>query len=203
MSRPLLILDLDETLVYACERELAFAPDFRAAHYFVYRRPHLSAFLDYCFSDFDVAVWTSSGRGYAAEVVEQIFAGRELRFFWTGERCTQRTNFDTWERYTVKDLRKVRNLGFALERVLMVDDSPEKLDRHYGKHIHINPFEGDPSDAELPALVKYLCSIHQHSNYRTIEKRYWRTMLSQGSGGVVIREVKLQPFGQDRQTGGV
>jgi len=175
VNRPLLILDLDETLVHGTERELGTAPDFRVARYAVYRRPHLAAFLDYCFSEFEVAVWTSAGRVYASEVVAQILGGRELRFFWTAERCTQRMNFASYERYFVKDLRKVRKLGYSLEQVLMVDDSPEKLERHYGNHILIPPFEGDLSDAELPALAEYLRNIRDEPNYRCIEKRHWRT----------------------------
>lgn len=175
VNRPLLILDLDETLVYATEQELSSAPDFRIARYAVYRRPHLSAFLDYCFSDFDVAVWTSASRSYASEVVRQVFGDRELRFFWSAERCIQRIDFRTYDSYTVKDLRKVRRLGFALEQILMVDDSPEKLERNYGNYIRIAPFEGDVSDSELPHLVDYLRSIRNQPNYRTIEKRHWRT----------------------------
>lgn len=180
VNRPLLILDLDETLVYATEKELGSPPDFRIAHYSVYRRPHLSAFLDYCFTEFDVAVWTSASRTYASEVITQVFGGRELRFFWSGERCIQRRDFNTHETYTVKDLRKVRRLGFSLEQVLMVDDSPEKLERHYGNHIRIAPFEGDVSDAELPSLAEYLRSIRDQPNYRTIEKRHWRAKSQAG-----------------------
>jgi TFIIF-interacting CTD phosphatase-like protein len=173
--RPLLILDLDETLVYGTKQELPSAPDFLVAHYFVYRRPHLPEFLDYCFTDFDVAVWTSASRSYASEIVARLFGDRELRFFWSGERCTQRVNLTTYEQYTVKDLRKVRKIGFPLEQILMVDDSPEKLERHYGNHIRIPPFEGDPDDVELLALADYLRSIRLHPNYRAIEKRHWRT----------------------------
>jgi RNA polymerase II subunit A small phosphatase-like protein len=59
----------------------------------------------------------------------------------------------------------------------MVDDSREKLERHYGNHILIAPFEGDPSDAELPQLASYLRSIRDQPNYRIIEKRHWRTVI--------------------------
>jgi len=101
-----------------------------------------------------------------------------LRFFWSAERVTQRVNFKTYEQYTVKDLRKVRKFGFPLEQVLMVDDSPEKLERNYGNHIRITPFEGDPSDAELPHLANYLRSIRNQPNYEPFEKRHWRTTIN-------------------------
>ena len=107
MNRPFLILDLDETLIYATERDLASPPDFRVGPYAVYRRPHLTAFLDFCFAAFDVAVWTSASHSYASEVVGHIFAGRQLRFLWTGHRCTPRFDPETGERYDVKDLRKI------------------------------------------------------------------------------------------------
>ena len=167
----LLILDLDETLVYATEQELATQPDFRVAQYAVYRRPHLEEFLNYCFEDFEVAVWTSSGRGYATEVVAQILPNRELRFFWTADRCTQRFNWKTHDPYVVKNLAKIRKLGIQLERVLMVDDSAEKLERQYGNHILIPPYEGDLSDGEIAMLADYLRSIRDCPNYRTVEKR--------------------------------
>jgi len=135
----------------------------------------LDEFIAYCFEAFDVAVWTSSGREYADAVVRQVFGDRPLQFFWTAERCTQRTNLETYERYNVKDLRKVRRLGISLEQTLMVDDSPEQLERAYGNHIWIPPFEGDKSDVELRHLGAYLKIIRPQPNFRIIEKRHWRS----------------------------
>jgi RNA polymerase II subunit A small phosphatase-like protein len=178
VTPPLLILDLDETLVYAVEGELSRPADFRVGPYAVYCRPHLARFLDYCFSDFAVAVWTSSGRSYAGEVVDRVFQGRRLQFFWTYDRCTQRANPETHEPYTVKDLRKVRKRGIPLERVLVVEDSPEKLERHYGNHIRLKAFEGDATDRELPLLAEYLRRIRDAPNYRALEKRQWRAKVS-------------------------
>jgi TFIIF-interacting CTD phosphatase-like protein len=175
--KPLLILDLDETLVHATTRSMDAEPAFRAAGYDVYRRPNLDAFLEQCFSIFDVAVWTSAGRDYATEIVHNVFGGRELRFFWAAERCTRRVNLATYEQYNVKDLKKVRRLGVPLERVLMVDDSPEKLERNYGNYIRVTPFLGNMDDAELPKLARYLDMIRGVANYRTIEKRHWRNQV--------------------------
>jgi len=56
VSRKLLILDLDETLIHARETALDREADFRVAHYHVFRRPHLDAFQEQCFRWFDVAV---------------------------------------------------------------------------------------------------------------------------------------------------
>lgn len=50
-ERILLILDLDETLIYASEAALDREPDFT-----VYRRPWLDEFLARCERNFDLAV---------------------------------------------------------------------------------------------------------------------------------------------------
>lgn len=44
-DRPLLILDLDETLVHARTKPLPHAPDLSIAPYVLYRRPGLEGFL--------------------------------------------------------------------------------------------------------------------------------------------------------------
>jgi NLI interacting factor-like phosphatase len=44
----LLILDLDETLIYATEEPLQRVPDFIIGPYAVYRRPYLTEFLTSC-----------------------------------------------------------------------------------------------------------------------------------------------------------
>ncbi|GEP44240.1 HAD family hydrolase [Brevifollis gellanilyticus] len=178
MSQPLLILDLDETLIHATKSPLDRPSDFVVGPFEVYRRPLLSEFLERIASQFELAVWTSAGSEYAAEIVARVFRDYPLRFLWSAARCTQRTNHETFERYTVKDLRKVTRLGFSLERMLMIDDSPEKLERNYGNHIRIQPFEGDLADDELPRLANYLLSIRDVPNYRGLEKRHWRSQVS-------------------------
>ncbi len=181
--RPLLILDLDETLIHATKSPLDRPSDFVIGHAMVYRRPFLSEFLAGIADHFELAVWTSAGSDHAAEIVAQVFPDYQLNFVWSSAKCTQRTDHEMHERYTVKDLRKVARLGYSLERILMVDDSPEKLERNYGNHIRIKPFEGDPTDAELPILATYLLSIRDAPNYRTVEKRHWRTHLTTAGCG--------------------
>ena len=69
----LLILDLDETLIFASEERLERDAEFRADRYHVYRRPHLTEFLILCHQQFQIAVWSASGANYLAAVVETIF----------------------------------------------------------------------------------------------------------------------------------
>jgi carboxy-terminal domain RNA polymerase II polypeptide A small phosphatase len=182
-SRKLLILDLDETLLYANERPLARPANFEVAAYHVYLRPGLEAFLDAMSGVFRLAVWTSSSPAYASAICERVFAYRHaLEFVWARDRCTPERDFilDSWSH--AKRLRKVRRRGYALDHVLMVDDSPEKHTRNYGNLVRVTPFTGDPADDELPALATYLHSLADVPNVRAVEKRFWRKRLMSAAG---------------------
>jgi RNA polymerase II subunit A small phosphatase-like protein len=171
----LLILDLDETLIFGTPTPLAHPPDFRAEPYHVYRRPQVAAFLDYCLDAFEVAVWTSASRGYAGDIVRNLFPAPErLSFLWSVERCTNHRNLETMQSHWLKDLNKVRRRGYPLERVLMVDDSPEKLARSYGNLVRVSTWEGDPADDELGHLAAYLETLGAVPSVRAVEKRGWR-----------------------------
>jgi hypothetical protein len=54
-NRPLLILDLDETLIRGATQALDRAPDMMLAHYFVYFRPHVREFLAQCNEKFTLS----------------------------------------------------------------------------------------------------------------------------------------------------
>jgi RNA polymerase II subunit A small phosphatase-like protein len=174
-DRILLILDVDETLVFATEQKLDREPDCIVGPYHVYRRPHLEAFLRACRQQFKLAIWSSSTVDYAEAVVRATFpAGIEPIFIWHRKHCVQRFDVERHETYFVKDLKKLKRRGFSLERVLIVEDTPQKVQRNYGNAIYVTPFYGDPEDDELQRLATYLESLRSASNVRSIEKRGWR-----------------------------
>lgn len=172
-ERPLLILDLDETVVHASEYELR-AADFHVAGLFVYKRPHLDEFLRELSPHFQFAVWTSSSADYASYMVGRLFENHPLAFVWSRIRCTRRYDPELLDAHFVKDLAKVKRQGFDLKRVLMVDDSPEKLLRNYGNLVRVAPFEGNAEDDEFRHLPAYLKSLLSEQDFRRIEKRGWR-----------------------------
>ncbi|HVW00876.1 MAG TPA: HAD family hydrolase [Planctomycetaceae bacterium] len=175
-ERPiLLILDIDETLVYAAETRLDRPDDFRVGPYSVYRRPGVQDFLTACLKLFEIAVWSSAGADYVDAMVQALFPAEQApSFVWSRDRCVQRYDPERLERYFVKDLKKVKRLGFDLNRVLVVDDSSEKVERNYGNAVYVRPYYGDPGDRELPRLAWYLQSLASTPNVRAIEKRGWR-----------------------------
>ena len=171
----LLILDLDETLIFATENKLYTPEDFICGEYFVYKRPHLDDFLDSIKKYYDIAVWTSSTRAYAEMIVDNIFPqSYPLTFLWARDRCTRRLDVDYHKYYNLKNLKKVKKKGYSLNEILIVDDTPGKVSLNYGNHIRVEPFEGDLNDKDLLKLEKYLFSIKDILNVRVVEKRGWK-----------------------------
>jgi carboxy-terminal domain RNA polymerase II polypeptide A small phosphatase len=187
----LLILDIDETLIHATSKELDIPFDFMVFKYFVYMRPSLSTFLDYAFSNFNVAFWSSASDDYVFEIVENIVREEQKPVFvWGRSRCTPKRNdltgnYDYYSdngfshyQYT-KQLKKIKRQGFTLEKTLMVDDTPSKVANSYGNAIYIKEFNGDKEDRELILLMNYLETLKNCQNVRTFEKRLWNKLSEQ------------------------
>mgnify|MGYP002778968918 CR=1 FL=1 len=183
MTEKLLILDLDETLIYATETRLEHPPNFTLFEnteqpYFVYKRPHLETFLEFCFAKFEVAIWTSSSEDYARGVVDNILTSLQKPVFvWARTRCTYQRNPETYEYEWLKNLTKLKRRGYKLENVVMVDDTPTKLAKHYGNLVPVKSFEGNDLDNELSLLPKFLEKLKTVENVRRVEKRYWRNLI--------------------------
>ncbi|WP_140637443.1 HAD family hydrolase [Methylibium rhizosphaerae] len=177
-ARKVLVLDLDETLVHARELPLERDEDFRVGPYFVYQRPHLASFIGSVAEDFDLAVWTASGETYAAQVIERIFPVGLLKFVWSSRRCTTARDWTTGHYTTIKNLSKLKKQGYRLENIIAVDDTASKYARSYGNLVTVREFVGDPADAELPLLARYLRSLLHVDNVRSIEKRHWRQQVA-------------------------
>lgn len=171
----LLILDLDETLIYATESPLKKKHDFTVGNYFVYKRPYLDIFLATCFNWFEVAIWTSSSPDYAKEITNNLLLNsQELKFIWASDRCTTCYDFETVTYYWSKNLKKVKRQGYQLEKIICVDDSPEKHQKNYGNLVKVKPFFGSDDDNELNYLLRYLDIIKQCDNVRKIDIKNWK-----------------------------
>ncbi len=152
-----MILDLDETLIYASEASLPRQADFLVDPYHIYKRPFLDVFLKNCLDWFEVAVWTSSTPSYAIAIVSAIFEDpKTLSFVWASDRCTVAYDLEWFEYYNRKNLKKVKRKGYHLESIIAVDDTPQKWERSYGNLVRVNPFEGEETDDELKYLLLYL-----------------------------------------------
>lgn len=185
--KKLLILDLDETLIYATEASLPRQADFLVKPYYIYKRPFLDVFLKNCLDWFEVAVWTSSTPSYAIAIVSAIFENpKTLSFVWASDRCTVACDLEWSQYYHRKILKKVKRKGYPIESIIAVDDTPQKWERSYGNLVRVNPFEGDETDDELKYLLLYLDKLRYEENIRSVEKRFWRNRLTRS-----IRESEI------------
>lgn len=180
----LLVLDIDETLIYATKEQLHAQADFqldfgKAGHYHVYKRPGLDRFLQNIFQRFEVGIWTSSGSDYAKAVLSNLpIEEGQLSFLLTYKDCTQKRNTDSFDQNFgqvthLKKLKKLKRKGYPLEKIIMVDNTPAKVAQNYGNAVIVPDFQGDPEDQVLSDLWKYLVYLDQYDNIRSIEKRGW------------------------------
>lgn len=173
----LIILDIDETLLHATKKELSQNYDFKSGPYYFYCRPHIEEFVSFCLENFLVAIWTSGNSMYAEYVANYLFGSmNKLEFVWNREQCTVVTDPHTWACAHVKDLAKIP-AKYQLHKVLMIDDSPEKLIKHTNNLVRIKPFYGSDQDVELLYLILYLSSIKHEENVVTIDKSRWRRQI--------------------------
>lgn len=188
-KRILLILDVDETLIHATDKELNQKADFKIFGYNIYKRPFLDQFFEAIKNDFLLAIWSAASDDYVEEVVKQITPEDiNLEFVWGRNRCTYRRNFqideygyddDAQNHYHyIKPLKKVKRKGYHLNKILIVDDSPHKSKDNFGNAIYPKAFTGDTADKELKLLAKYLKSLKDKENVRRIEKRSWQNQVA-------------------------
>lgn len=174
-GKPLLIFDLDETLIFASGEVLERDADFTFDEYHIYKRPYLNEFLISLSRNFLLAIWSSAGDDYVAYVADQIKpVDLTFEFVWGYSRCTPKSDPETSLQYNLKNLKKVKRKGFSLRRTLIVDNTPAKVSANYGNAIYVQDFEGNREDTELKKLKDYLLLIKDRDDLSRIEKRFWK-----------------------------
>lgn len=172
--KPLLIFDLDETLLFATKERLSREPDVVFDEYYVYFRPGYDEIIIELVGYFDISIWSSSGDNYVAFMANAIKPKSiEFAFVWGYSRCTQKYDLDLGHHYMLKNLKKPKRKGYSLSKMLIVDNTPAKVQANYGNAIYIRDYHGSETDHELYRLKDYLIQIHNSPSYRRIEKRNW------------------------------
>jgi TFIIF-interacting CTD phosphatase-like protein len=175
-ERLLVVFDLDETLIHATLRIAPGMADFMSGPHPCAIRPHAIGLVEECLDRYDVAVWTSAGSLHAETVVSELFGDdAPLRFVWSAQHCTPYRNHETFEDVSLKNLHKLRRKGINLDRVIAIDDTPEKHQRSYGNLLRVQPWMGDREDTELDDVRRYLRWLDGQPSTRRVEKRGWRT----------------------------
>ncbi|MFO0067032.1 MAG: NIF family HAD-type phosphatase [Pirellulaceae bacterium] len=94
----MLILDLDETLIYDSEEMSYRQADFRVGPFFIYQRPFLDSFLRSVSHVQEIAVWSSASKGFFNGIAQHLLpmVGR-WRFICSSSRCIHRLNPDSYQ----------------------------------------------------------------------------------------------------------
>lgn len=180
MKKILLILDIDETLIYATKNCIENKEeDFRVADYYIHKRPFLDDFLNNSAKYFNIAIWSSASDDYVTEIANNICPDSiDLKFVWGSSKCTHNFNSALGEVSYIKNLKKIKKLGFDISKIIIIDDTPEKSSKNYGNAIYPKPFTGDSMDDELQLLSQYLHKLKDVDNVRNIEKRGWKSKIT-------------------------
>jgi carboxy-terminal domain RNA polymerase II polypeptide A small phosphatase len=175
----LVVLDLDETLIHASTSIAKEIADFQSGPYGCLIRPYALDLIDALLDTFAVAVWTSAGELHAHAVCDALFHSREdLSFLWSASRCTDHRDFENDRVVSLKNLNKLRRYGYQLDRVVAIDDSPEKYMRNYGNLIRVEPWFGEPGDIHLRDVAQYVSWLATHDDVRRVDKRGWSRQTS-------------------------
>ena len=179
MEKPLLILDLDETLIHGLKEPLEIDFDMLLGPYFIYFRPFAVDFLRSQSDRYQLGFWSSATISYVGPICRQLMKGNpDPLFVWDRERCTERFDHFQQETYYAKDLSKVERKRLNLARVLIVDDELRKVKGHYGNALLVKAFRGEEADDELVFLDQYLLGILPEPDFRKLDKSNWRSSLS-------------------------
>jgi hypothetical protein len=178
-DKPLLILDLDETLIRGVREPLGRVPEMSVGPYSIYFRPFARDFLASRVVRFTLGFWSSSSLNYVGPICQELMKGLpEPLFVWDRSRCIQMYDFHGGKEFYLKDLSRVAKNGVDLARVLIVDDEPRKLTLNHGNAIYVQSFLGDQADEELKLLAEYLDRISDVQDFRRLDKQNWRDSLS-------------------------
>eukprot|EP01005_Ploeotia_sp_CARIB1_P000664 NODE_190_length_1235_cov_495.829422_g186_i0.p1 GENE.NODE_190_length_1235_cov_495.829422_g186_i0~~NODE_190_length_1235_cov_495.829422_g186_i0.p1 ORF type:complete len:274 (-),score=37.84 NODE_190_length_1235_cov_495.829422_g186_i0:332-1153(-) len=133
------VLDLDETLIYAREGPL-------------YARPHLDELFEFLGSNCETVVWTAGVRAYAQAVIRNIDKRGVI------DHCIYRhEKWFTGQAGYSKDLALV---GRDLNNVIIIENTPDCVRGHEENGILVTDYEGgEMPDNTLPAITTVLEGI--------------------------------------------
>jgi Dullard-like phosphatase family protein len=154
-SRPLLVLDLDETLVHSYTSPVVNANlvlnilisgcNFT---FFVFFRPYLKEFLEHVSQHWEVCIFTASVKEYADKLLNFLDPTRCLV-----HHRLSRLDCTFYQGVYVKDLSRI---GRSLNKTLIIDNSPSAYQFQPQNALSITTWIDDQTDTELKKLLPLL-----------------------------------------------
>ena len=173
-KKPLLVLDLDETLVHATVNPPSAKADrymFQFGYYLQYR-PFVKYFLTAMSEIYDIGVWSSGTPEYVENVVEHLFPFEPV--FVYGRDMCDFVKFEDGKYRYIKPLAKLKKFGYSMSRTLIIDDTRSKCVKNLENAIIPLPFHGNVYDHELLDLLHYLEWIRDIKDFATRDHDKWK-----------------------------
>ena len=190
-DKKLIVLDIDNTLIYGCHHEIA-GLDYGVYSidkdvYRIYKRPYVDQFLDYCFKTFKVGIWSSACMEHIENVIDHLKIDKsKLEFIYDAKKCTQRRTEHYNNYLIVKKFHKLKKKGYDLSQIIGIDDNRWAYELNRGNLVRVSCWEGTNdrsdrewllNDQELLLLIDYLETIKDVPDIRNIWKEHWKKIL--------------------------
>lgn len=184
-NKKILVLDIDNTLIYACHHEIKDADcgvySIGKDVYRIYKRPNVDCFLEYVFENFNVAIWSSAWMEHIENVIDYLKIDKQkLLFIYDSKKCTQHYSNQDDTIYILKKFHKLKRKGYDLTQIIGVDDNYSTYMLNYGNLLPVKAWFGNCGskiDTELLLVMKYLEKIKDVPNIRDIYKNNWKEQL--------------------------
>lgn len=177
-GRPILALDLDETLVFCQTLDKELKDNQTTLNFTDTRtgalvrraltlRPHLKVFLRRANEHFDLVTFSASNLDYCRAVCKRIDPrGQYFKKVLARDSCVV-----TERGFYTKDLRAVA--GHNISKVLLVDNCVQNFAAALNNGIPILPFTGESHDNELLKLADFLEDLKDQEDFAEYLRSYF------------------------------
>ena len=166
-----IVLDLDHTLIFSTEALLSERPcDHVIADFYIYIRPHLEEFFEFCFENYrTVNIWSHGDWKWVRDNLIQILP----KCYWNRLGFVHHQDHhkvfgNTWikDMYQIWDDPYYSQRGLAIWNTIIIDDIPENHVLHPLNLLRIFPYLGDREDHALHDVIQQLSQIRYLSDIR-------------------------------------
>ena len=177
-SKPVLAIDLDETLVHCCNFDGPNAKWEKTLTYYsassdsivvakINVRPHAVWFLQQIREHYRVVIYTASDLDYASAVWKLLDPkSQAISKILARPSCIR-----TLKGFLVKDLRFLT--GSETSRAVLVDNSPHCFAPQINNGIPILPYYAGQGDSELKKLLPFLVTLKAQPSFPDYLKNYF------------------------------
>ncbi|MDX1960358.1 MAG: HAD family hydrolase, partial [Leptospiraceae bacterium] len=89
LDKPLLVLDLDETLIHSSDHRKYEKHSFKVLHFYVYERNYFREFIHKVFEKYSIGIWSAGSDYYVKLITERLIPESiEIDFIWARSRCS-------------------------------------------------------------------------------------------------------------------